>query len=452
MLVRSSVRTTVVALAALFALAAGCASTGAPARAKPSAEPTGRSVVTFAVYGPAPVVAAYKEIAARFTVAHPTTKITVLGYATHDEAMAALRQSTAEGHPPDVFLMGHDDLTSLADDKAVRRVDDLLAAREIDFGDGYTRIGLEAFSSNAALQCMPADVSPLVVYYNPKLIELDQVADPGRNPVNQENGWSLDEFARAALLARAPGVRGLYVAPDLDQVAPFIWSGGGEVVDDPQAPTTLTLSDGSSSAALVKLLELVRNPALTFNQAALQKQSALDRFKQGKLGMILGFRDLTPELRAEQNLTFDVMPLPKVGSGATIAQMSGLCISSRSKQTSQAADFLASVISDDAAETLAATGYVMPANTDVVNSDGFLQGGQRPLDANVFAREVRDTRLLPSTPRWPVVDREASRQLTQLFYEPVILPLQERLQAIDDASVSLFDPSKVAAPSPSSTP
>ena len=41
------------------------------------------------------------------------------------------------------------------------------------------------------------------------------------------------------------------------------------------------------------------------------------------------------------------------------------------------------------------TGYVMPANLDVVNSDDFLQPGQRPLHADVFAREVRDTRLLP---------------------------------------------------------
>ena len=76
--------------------------------------------------------------------------------------------------------------------------------------------------------------------------------------------------------------------PDLEQVAPFIWSGGGEVVDDTDEPTTLTLSEGASADALEKLLELVRDPALTFNQAALARKSALERFKAGKLGMILG--------------------------------------------------------------------------------------------------------------------------------------------------------------------
>ena len=50
----------------------------------------------------------------------------------------------------------------------------------MDFGDGYTRNGLEAFSVDAALQCMPLDVSPLVVYFNPRLIELDQHRGAGR--------------------------------------------------------------------------------------------------------------------------------------------------------------------------------------------------------------------------------------------------------------------------------
>jgi multiple sugar transport system substrate-binding protein len=426
----------------------GCASSDARPSSTPSVRPTGPVPVTLAVYGPEPVIAAYKEIAARYTVAHPTVKIVVQPYATHDEAMAALQSSTAKGDPPDVFLMDHDDLAGLDAQKAVRRVDDLLAAREVDFGDGFTRNGLEAFSSDAALQCMPTDVSPLVVYYNPKLIELDRIADPGRNPVTPKDGWSLDEFGRAAIQARRPGVRGLYVAPTLEQVAPFIWSGGGDVVDDTDHPTTLTLAEGPSASAMEKLLELVRNPALTFNEDALRSSSALDRFKDGRLGMILGYRSLTPVLRAQQSLTFDVMPMPKVSSGATIGSMSGMCISSKSGNIPQAADFLTQVISHESASTLAATGYVVPSNIDVINSEAFLQGGQRPLNSDVFPREVRDARLLPSTPEWAKVAGATALQLTQLFYDPVILPLQDRLAAIDAASVPLLQPPPSASPSP----
>ncbi len=444
-----SARRSVAAVGALVAFAAGCASTTEPPEATSSPSPSTRTELTVAVYGAEPVLDAYAEIAARFRLENLDTKVELKRYSTHDEALAALRTAREEGSPPDLFLIDRDDLAELAAADAVRRVDDLLAQREVDFGDGYTRSGLAAFSAESALQCMPFDVSPLVVYYNPKLIELDAIAEPGDNPVSQEDGWSLEEFGRAALQPRKPGVRGLYVEPDLEQVAPFIWSGGGEVVDNPSTPTTLTLSDPTSLEALEQLLEVVRNPAATFSQKALSNRSAIDRFKDGDLGMMLGFRDLTPELRERPSLIFDVMPLPKLSSGATIATMSGLCISSESEHVSEAADFLAAVISDEGAASLARTGYNMPANLDVVNDDAFLQSGKRPLHADVFGREVRDTRLLPSTSAWPGVRLLAAQELGQLFYQPVILPLQERLETIDAASVGLFDPDNAT---PGATP
>ena len=84
----------------------------------------------------------------------------------------------------------------------------------------------------------------------------------------------------------------------------------------------------------------------------------------------------------------------------------------------------------------------MPANLDVLNGEDFLQTGQRPLHSDVFTRELRRARMLPSTTDLDVGRRRDGRSLTQLFYQPVILPLQDRLEAIDEASVPLFDPSQ----------
>lgn len=435
-----------VAVTAGVLLVAGCA-TDQVARQTPT--PSRRSPtqvqLTFAVYGPAPVLTAYTSIATQFTAAHPNIVVNVRTYPNHARAMAALAQERAAGDPPDLYLMDHDDLPGLAQEHAVRRVDDLLGERQINFGDGYTRNALEEFSADAALQCMPADVSPLVVYYNPRLIDLSAVAEPGHTPVNQDTGWTLEDFARAALQARAPGVRGLYIAPDLEQIAPFLWSGGGELVDDVEAPTRLTLADGGTADPLEKLLEVVRDPALTFGLKALRRSSALQRFEDGKLGMILGYRNLVPVLRARHDFFFDVMPLPKLGSAASVGTMQGLCIASGSPHVQQTADLLAAVVSDAGARTLAETGYVMPPDLAVLNSDAFLQPDQQPVHSDVFIRRVRDTRPLPRSPYWPLVRAATRPMLTDLFYQPVILPLQQRLQAIDDASVPLFAP-------PGSTP
>ena len=121
-------------------------------RPKPQKSPspaTTPSELTFAVYGPKPVIAAYARIAAAYNAEHPKTRFVVKGYATHAEAKAALRKQVAEGTTPDLFLADHDDLTELMDDKAIQPVDNLLAEREVDFGDGYARTGLEAFSADA---------------------------------------------------------------------------------------------------------------------------------------------------------------------------------------------------------------------------------------------------------------------------------------------------------------
>lgn len=462
MQVSSSIRSTLAAGVALALLLTGCAGTHAPPSARPSPSPRDSDVVTFAAYGAKPVIAAYQKLAEQYMLDHPDTKVRVLPYATHAEATAAFRKASAAGRRPDLFLMDRADLPALSADHAVRRVDDLLAQREVDFGDGYARNGLEAFSADAALQCMPADVSPLVVYYNPRLIDLASIAEPGRRPVTAQDGWSLEQFGQAARQPRSPGVRGLYVAPDLEQVAPFVWSGGGEVTDDLEKPTTLTLSDSASSAALAKLLELVRNPTLTFSQGATRRRSALERFEAGKLGMFLGYRDLTPILRAQRGLMFDVMPMPRLSSGATVARMSGLCISSTSKVTAKAADFLASLISDKGVAALAATGYVVPANLDVLNGADFLQPGQTPYHAVAFTRAVRDAKLLPDTPAWAAVRTAAARELTQLFYAPVILSVDDRLAALDASSALLLErrpsasptaaPSDAPGPGPTSSP
>lgn len=441
-------------VAALALLATGCSSSDEPPAARPSSTPSptpaGPTNLTFAVYGPPPVITAYTKIAADYTAEHPGTVVNVQPYDTHDEAMTALTQARARGEAPDLFLMNNQDLASLDGDGDLRRVDDLLAEREVDFGDGYYRNGLEAFSAESALKCMPVDVSPMVVYYNPRLIDLSRVAEPGRNPVSAEDGWSMDEFRAAALQARGPGVRGLYVAPELEQVAPFVWSGGGEIVDDQDDPTTLTLAEDGSTQAMQQLLETVRDPALTFNEKALQRRSALERFKAGKLGMMLGFRDLTPVLRQQQDLLFDVMPMPKLSAGATVASMEGLCISGDSDHIKAAADFLARVISDASAEALAATGYVMPANLDVVNSEAFRQTGQNPLHSEVFTKKVRDSRPMPRSAHWGEVRAQAALLLRALFYQPVIEPLDERLTAIDEASKALLKPEE--SPSAGSSP
>lgn len=433
-------------------VAAACSSDDPETKPSTTPTPSGPALLTFAVYGPPQVVTAYTKIAADFSAENPDTVVNVRPYDTHALAHEALAKQIADGTVPDAFLASLDDLPALVENETVRSLHKPLGEREVDFGDGFQRDALEAFSSDNALQCMPVDVSPLVVYYNTDLVDLTALTEPEERPITAETGWTLEQFATAARQATRPGVRGVYVAPNLPQVAPFIWSGGGEIVDDLDEPTTLTLSDGSSMSALEELLEVVRNPQITFNQKQLARRSALQRFKSGSLGMMLGYRGLTPQLRVQESLNFDVMPLPRISARTTTGTSSGLCLSAASEHPEEAADFLAHAVSDEAMALLASTGYVVPTKLDVVNSDLFLQPDQEPVSAAVFPDAVRRIRSLPLVETWPSVEVSTAALLEGLFFDPVIDPLEDRLKAIDAASAPLFTPVPTQPASPAGSP
>ena len=118
---------------------------------RPSASSAGAAELTFVVYGPDPVTSTYAE-----------PRGGLLGQAPRHRSRSSLRHprtrpwprsqaATAKGDPPDLFEIDGDDLPGLMADKAVHRVDDLLTDRQVDFGDGYSRSALEAFSSDSAL-------------------------------------------------------------------------------------------------------------------------------------------------------------------------------------------------------------------------------------------------------------------------------------------------------------
>lgn len=423
-------------LAGAALVATGCSDGGGAAMPPQSTE--GPSLLSLAVYGPAPVITAYTAVAAQFSAENPNTSVSVEPYADATQAQAAIQKQIAAGTPPDVFLTPVASLPQLEEGNVIQEVGGLLLDRDVDFGDGYQRYALEAFSSEQRLQCMPADSSPMVVYYNTDLVNLEDLNSDLEQEVTQESGWSFEQFEEAARKPRADDARGLYVEPSLNQLAPFIYSGGGKLLDNAEEPTMLALSDGSTKDALAEVLPLFRDPVVNFSQQEVDQRSALKRFKRGNLAMMLGYRSLVPELRSAKSLSFDVMPLPKVGSPATVGETSGLCLSASTTQLEEAADFLEYLVSDAAMSQLAATGFVVPSNNDTAHSDAFLQPDLQPEHATVFTDQIRFIRALPTMPAWPELVQDTVPQIAELLYDPLIQSVEDRLRAIDESSKRYF--------------
>jgi multiple sugar transport system substrate-binding protein len=426
----------------LCALVAGCTTSDSERNSAPTPSPVTSSsappepvTISLGVYGEEAYLASYDALVDAFTDDYPHVTVEL---ETYDDAEAVVE---AVGGPeaPDVFLIDHTHLPQLVQDELVEPVDALLEERQVDFGDGYQRGGLTAFAADARLQCMPHDVSPVVVYYNQDLVDLDRLGDEEEPPPNALDGWTWEMFTAAARQASRGPESGVYIEPSLSSLAPFVWSAGGDIVDDPQTPTTLTLSAGESRAALEQVLALVRDPDVTPTGAELEKQDAVKRFTRGKLGMILGTRALTPGFRAATDLRFDVMPLPSLGRFRTVADMTGYCISASTDEVEAAGDLLAFAVSREGAAITTRDGYVVPSNLEVANSAVFMQESRQPASSFIFNEGVRRAQSLPFHADWPELTEQVAPDLDRMFYAPVI-DLDTMLADIDAESLEVLAP------------
>lgn len=458
-------RTAILGSLALL-LAAALAACDSEANPPPDPDPTTSTPVdlTFGVWGSDREIAAYQNVVNTYNESATGVEVTIQAW-PDAEALAA--SIIAGERPPDVFLLSRADLDVVTKKALNKPLLELVDERGVDFGDGYSRDAVLAFSAADELQCMPYGVSPMVVYYNKKLIDFERMAErelPAPTPLEEPDGdesepptyaaWTFEEFRAAAEFASRPRreTKGIYVDPSVRGLAPFVYSGGGDVFNDDVEPTSLAFSSDETRDALTPTLELLRDPALTLTEEQLAEATPLEWFKRGRLGMVAGFRSTVPELRNVAGLDFDVMPMPTIDDQATIGDISGLCISARPAATiPEAADFLVYVVEAEAVARVTTAGYLVPANLQVAASSDFLQPELRPANAQVFNSAIHDIRLFPLIESFRDLETAVQGPLRQLLTMPVP-DLEALTTQIDEQSRPLLDPEFVSeSPDPEQT-
>ena len=435
---------------------AGCtddnsSSSPTPETSSPATDTPGPPVdLTFGVYGSTEEIAAYTRMANHFDSVDDSAEVEVKSWDSHD----GLRKAIADGEPlPDAFLVSRSDLRWYLENELTRPVDSLLDERGVDFGDVYSRDALTAFSSDNRLQCMPYGVAPQVMFYNTSLIDFDRMALRGLDVPTDHRRWNFDQFTAAATFAARPsrGSKGVAIAPTLRGLAPFIYSGGGDVFDDDQDPKSLAFSDDGSRSALETTLALLRDPKVTLTEEQLAEHTPLEWFERGSLVMIAGSRALVPRLRKVAGLQFDVMPMPTIDSQATVGDMTGLCIAQDAESPATAADFLVYATSTEAVTEVARAGFLQPANQEVAFADDFLQPTKQPLNATVFNEMAGRMAIPPLLDTWDELESAVAPYLQELFFSVPTLDLVAITEQIDAASVPILDPEATATATPSGT-
>lgn len=442
-----------VSLACLLALSA-CSNeaNGDPsATSTPSPTTPPPALITLGVYGPTDELAAWQQVVDRYNADSDIERARLVTWPDRQAAEEAIHSAT----PPDIFLAARPDLEDLVDTEQIQPVGDLLDERDVDFGDGYERTALLAFSQDNALQCMPYGTSPQVIFYNTEMIDFERMAERGllvpEFDPEKPRSWSFEQFTAAAEFAARPArrERGFYFAPTLKGLSPLLYAGGASLFDDEVPPTSTMLSAEEGVSALQTLLPVLRKTELNLSATQLEKAPPIDWFTRGKLGMIVGDHSLVPLLRRTTGLSWDVMPFPTLEESATIGDMTALCMSSGAP-SADAADFMVHAISAESVATVASAGYLLPTNLEVSESDAFLDSGA-PESSRVFNDSIRQMELEPVLYVSPELEAAAAPGLEGLLTDP-FPDIQTLTDGIDSASQEVLVPPELPDDSASISP
>jgi multiple sugar transport system substrate-binding protein len=258
---------------------------------------------------------------------------------------------------------------------------------------------------------MPQNISSLVVYYNTALF-----AERGVDP--PAPGWSFEDFTATARALTDPeaGTRGVGFSADLIRIAPFIWSAGGEIVDDTEKPTAFTLDTPEARAGIDAVVGLAR-AGLVPTEEELEAQNLQTRFVTGKLGMLLSSRREVPALREVDGLEWDVASLPVIGEPASMLHSDAYCISAGSDNVEAAADLVEFAVGQQGQTIAALSGRTVPSLRTVADSPAFLDPSRDPASSQVFLDAISVIRRTPVTPSWPEIEDIAAEQFTRAFYD-----------------------------------
>jgi multiple sugar transport system substrate-binding protein len=387
----------------------------------------------FAFWGDPAEQAAYEQVIAGFEAAHPDIDVEVDYTPGQSDFQRKVSTDFAGGDPPDLFLINYRQFGQYAARGALEPIGPYLEASETISADEYATVPMDAFKYRGAEQvCMPQNVSSLVVYYNVDLFNANGVPLP-------TDGWTWDEFIAAAetLTQDTDGdgttdLYGVAVEPIMYRFVSFIWSAGGEVVDDLDNPTRLTLDTPEAIDGIEKFISLgVTGHNVVPSEEEVAAEDDGTRFMRGGAAMFLQSRREVPTLREIEGFTWDVAPLPTINEPATVLHSDAFCMAAAAEEKDAVWDFIEYAVGEEGQLILAETGRIVPARNSVAASDVFLEGvpidagsattteAKPPASSQVFIDNIAHMHRLPSLSTWPEVEDAFNAEFDRSFYEEI---------------------------------
>jgi multiple sugar transport system substrate-binding protein len=400
--------------------------------------------ISFQVFGDPAELAVFQAVAKGFETANPGSKVNIIHVPAQGDHMTKLSSSFAAGNPPDVFLINYRRYGQFAAKGVIEPAGPLMdKSTLIKESDYYPQV-LDAFRYKGTLMCVPQNISNLVVYYNKDLFTKANATMP-------TDDWTWNDFLTAAQALTkdndGDGVidqYGVGVETQLIRLAPFVWGNGGEIVDNYDKPTTLTLDTPEAREAVQFFVDLQVTHKVAPTEAEATAEDAETRFMNNRLGMVLNSRAATPSFREIKDFEWDVAPIPMQKEKSTILHSDAYCMAAASspEKKTLAWKFVEYAQGIEGQTIAAQLGRTVPSRKDVASSPAFLDPSKPPANSKVFLDMIPNMKLIPIISTWPQVESAVNEELERAFYG--LITVDDMIKNSTNATKPLFAEAETA--------
>ena len=219
----------------------------------------------------------------------------------------ALRMKN-EGKAPDVLFLTPETMAGLAQFGILAQLGDDDEAFELSaIKEAYINESSSAGRIEGITYGLPTDVSVEVLLYNPAMLP----GTGGQPPSDLEAFWEMLGVGSSGARPTAG-----FILPDagMKSLAPFVWSNGGELVNDEGTKASGFLNKPINVAVFNKFAASLENSAITVADG---KDEALARFVYGETAMtLIDTSDIAAFTSQYPDFVFETVAFPAGSSGS----------------------------------------------------------------------------------------------------------------------------------------
>ncbi len=308
------------------------------------------------------------EVMAEWQRQHPHIHIAPEHIPGSDVYVSKMLTAFVAGTEPDVMALDASSAAVFIENNTLLDMTPRIEQEHFDLGDYYPNV-LDLARRGSHLYALPADFTPMMLYYNKSLFRNAGVPFP-------QDGWTWNEFredCRRLTVWPAgtphPTQYGFELQNWMPGWIPWIWQNGGDVLtpDGKHAAGALdTAATGEAFQFLYKLVADKLAPTLSESQA-----QGADPFQSGLTAMQISGHWNLVGLRASEKLKLadvGVVGLPERRRRVTVLYESGYAITKGCRRTAEAWEYVKFMSGPFVQRKKAELGVGISANRQVAES------------------------------------------------------------------------------------